>query len=113
MSYFFEKNINDKSVIENVISTFMELIILNNTKLNLTPFLQERIKFETEKVLKYISEIIAYAYIDEANSGENIDYQIEDEKTMFVKCLIKSIKQRVIIIREDLLQHKDSIKQPA
>ena len=32
---------------------------------------------------------------------------------MFIKCLVKSIKQRVIIIREDLLQHKDSINQPA
>ena len=80
----------------------MELMIVNNTKLNLTPFLQERIKSETEKVLKIISKMVAYAFIDESKENKPLNSQVDDEKFMFLKCLLKSIKQRVIVIREDL-----------
>jgi len=48
--------------------------------------------------------MVAYAFIDDSIENKSINFQVDDEKFMFLKCLLKSIKQRVIVIREDLQQ---------
>lgn len=119
---FLMKEYNLKNeLIYRVLTTYMELFSLN-MKLNIAPPLMQRIKEDAENVLKTLGQMVAYAYIDELNDeaaplasqsqSQDLE-QIDDQKSKFLVCLIATLKQKVIIIREDLINQKDVVVQPA
>jgi len=64
-----QNNLEGNSQMTRIILLFMDLISINS-KMNITSNLFQRIKEDSEKVLRVLSQIITYAFVDELKSAQ-------------------------------------------